>query len=101
MQWLARDDVPPAKCLFTFGLLPGYIDAAQPPTKRKPFSSIRGQQWSHTVQMLVPVESLEAVRQELARQTNTAGDIHYAKVIMTLGDVLAGEFFNVHVKQGG
>lgn len=100
MQWLVRDDVPPAKCLFTFGLLPRYIDAAQPPSKRKPFASIRGQQWSHTAQVVVPGESLEAVHRELARQRETAGEMRYAKVIMTLGDVLAGDFFNVYVKQG-
>ena len=102
MQWLGRDDVPPAKCLFTFGLLPRHIDATQPPTKRKPFSSIRGQQWSHAAHALVPAESLVAVRQELARlrTATAAGEVRYAKVIMALGDVLAGDFFNVYVKQG-
>jgi len=52
---LAKNDTPTEKCLFTHGPLPAYIDETQPPTKRKPFSSLLAPKWYHSVRRaLVP-----------------------------------------------
>lgn len=46
------NDQPSAKCYVTHGSLPSYIDPAQPPTKKKPFSTILGHTFAHTVSLL-------------------------------------------------
>lgn len=97
MQWLARNDTPPAKCFFSHGTLPNYVDTAQPPTRRKPFTTIVDQRWSHTVQMLLPVELLDFVQQKIQQ---LAAGFCYAKVKMSLSGLISGEFFGVYIKKG-
>lgn len=97
MQWLTRDDYEPAKCFFAHGTLPAFVDLAQPPTKRKPWSSIQSYRWIHTVNIVAPEEARAALERLLSGE---AGEIRYAKVKMSLTDVLTGDFFNVYIKQG-
>ncbi|KAI9670528.1 MAG: hypothetical protein M1831_005748 [Alyxoria varia] len=93
-----KDEKPPPKNFFTHGILPGYIEAEQLPTKKKPFSTIWGLRWLHTVDILLPVELREAVQKELAAWK--VEELRYAKVIMSLGDIVEGDFFNEYVKKG-
>jgi len=46
---IGKDQGPDAKCYFTHTLLPQYVDDKQPPTKRKPFATILGHSFVHTV----------------------------------------------------
>ena len=42
------DRVKP-KCYFTQATLPAFVDHGQPPMKKKPFSTVSKQTYSHTV----------------------------------------------------
>lgn len=95
LPWL-RDDRPSPKCIYTRTALPSYVDQAQPPQKRKPFSSIRGLAWAHTVDLNIPTEISQLLETEITRLNN----LRYAKVIMKLVDVLEGDFFNEYIKKG-
>ena len=46
---IGADSKPAEKCYVTHGPLPAYIDPKQPPTKRRPFSTILNHTFSHTV----------------------------------------------------
>lgn len=48
---IGKEEATKAKCYFTHSTLPQYIDDSQPPTKRKPFSSILAQPYSHSVSL--------------------------------------------------
>lgn len=45
-----------AKCYFAHTVLPHFIDNQQPPTKRKPFSTINAQAFNHTVSPLLMIK---------------------------------------------
>ncbi len=94
---LAKTDEPPSKCLFTHGRIPAFVDESQPPTKRKPFSSILAQKWSHTVDLILPAELLDAMESKLE---GDKGCVRFAKVMMSLEQVVEGDFFNTYVKKG-
>ena len=49
MFGFGKDDAVASKCYFTHGTLPKYIDPEQPPASKKPFSTIMGQAFTHTV----------------------------------------------------
>ncbi|KAK4962230.1 hypothetical protein LTR28_004627 [Elasticomyces elasticus] len=81
MSFFQAETTPRPKCYFTHNVLPAYIDEKQPPTKRKPFSSIIAQPFSHTVGMrilccvdrtnarkvdlLLPAELYDTIREKL------------------------------------
>ncbi|KAF2137531.1 uncharacterized protein K452DRAFT_321764 [Aplosporella prunicola CBS 121167] len=92
-----KDATPAPKCYFTHATLPDHIDPQQPPTKKKPFSLISSQPFSHTADLILPEEVYEAVKQELG---GNAGTFHYAKVTMSLGEIISGDFFNQYIKTG-
>ena len=48
-------DLDRAVCYFLHSSLPQYIDDAQPPTKRKPFSTILSHPFNHSVSRLLPI----------------------------------------------
>ncbi len=94
---LAKTDLPPSKCHFTYGRIPPFVDESQPPTKRKPFSSILAQKWSHTVDLILPAELRDAMESNLE---GDKGCVRFAKVMMALEQVVEGDFFNTYVKKG-
>ncbi|KAK4999082.1 hypothetical protein LTR66_001799 [Elasticomyces elasticus] len=113
MSFFQAETTPRPKCYFTHNVLPAYIDEKQPPTKRKPFSSIIAQPFSHTVGMrilccvdrtnarkvdlLLPAELYDTIREKLHGDACT---LKYARVNMKLGELIEGDFFNHYIKTG-
>ncbi|OCK74639.1 hypothetical protein K432DRAFT_310335 [Lepidopterella palustris CBS 459.81] len=93
----SKQDGPSSKCYFTHSILPNYIDPAQPSTKKKPFSTFLSQPFTHTADLILPEEIYELIRKELDGQIGTA---HYARVYMSLGAVIARDFFTEYIKKG-
>lgn len=94
---LAKNDRLPSKAHFTHGRLPPFVDDSQPPTKRKPFSSILALKWSHTIDLILSAELRDAVQSIFE---GDKGVLRYAKVIMSLGQIIEGDFFDTYVKTG-
>lgn len=108
-----------AKCYFSHGVM-GHIDPSQPPaiesvpaslssskpaskpsapntaTKlKKPWSSIQSLGFVSQLELVVPQSSADIVQKTLA-----SARPRYARVVMTLGQVLEGAFFTEYVKAG-
>ncbi|KAL1634955.1 hypothetical protein SLS56_002038 [Neofusicoccum ribis] len=47
--------------------------------------------------LILPEEIYELIKQEL---DGAAGTFHYARVIMSLGEIIDGDFFNHYIKTG-
>ncbi|CAD6587543.1 MAG: hypothetical protein ASARMPREDX12_002930 [Alectoria sarmentosa] len=77
--------------------LPPYVDPQQPPSKRKPFSTILNQPFTHTVQLILPQELYDVVWKEVETKIS---NIQYSRVIMSLSELLEGDFFNMYIKTG-
>ncbi|KAG8625628.1 hypothetical protein KVT40_006029 [Elsinoe batatas] len=94
---IGKDTGPVPKCLFSHNLLPRTIDDQQPPTKRKPFSSILDSPFNHTVDVIVPEHDHANFAEKLRR---TTGGWRYARVYLKLKDLIEGEFFDQYIKTG-
>ncbi|KAH8598793.1 ribonuclease P 40kDa subunit-domain-containing protein [Bisporella sp. PMI_857] len=85
-----------SKCIVTHGTM-GHIDPKQPPTKRKPFASLLNQHFIQKVEVILPEWLYEIVKDgfftDRAKPT-------YSRVILPLGALLEGEFFNEYIKRG-
>jgi ribonuclease P/MRP protein subunit RPP40 len=92
----AESTTPGPKCYFTHSLLPPYIDPIHPPNKKQPFATISKQRFSHTLDLILPEEIYTLIADELRSKTV----LHYALVYMKLGELIASEFFNTHIKTG-
>jgi ribonuclease P/MRP protein subunit RPP40 len=93
----ASNDAVDPKMHVSHGLLPPYIDAGQPPTKRSPWCQIQKISFIHTLTMLMPDEMYEIIWNALDAEVKK---IKYAKVIMKLQEVLEGDFFTEYIKKG-
>jgi len=49
------------------------------------------------VDLLLPAELLQVVQQEIVSQL---GNWQYAKVMMSLGEIIEGDFFTEYIKKG-
>ncbi|KAK7995238.1 hypothetical protein PG990_014011 [Apiospora arundinis] len=85
-----------SKCFTTYGTM-SYPDPKQLPSKGKPWSVLLAQDFIHKVDVIVPAESVDKIKEKLS---NDAFAPKYSRVIMTLGDVLAGQFFTQYIKIG-
>ncbi|MCJ1368302.1 hypothetical protein MMC16_007444 [Acarospora aff. strigata] len=94
---IGADSKPAEKCYVTHGPLPAYIDPKQPPTKRRPFSTILNHTFSHTLDLTVPEELFEIVWKDISSKLD---NIQYSRVILPLSALLQGDFFNVYIKSG-
>ncbi|GAB7348549.1 hypothetical protein MBLNU459_g6942t1 [Dothideomycetes sp. NU459] len=94
---IGKDGVSAAKCCFSHTILPHYIDDNQPPTKRKPFSTILSQPFNHTLEIIAP-ESSSAILQAAISKANSKQQ--YARVHLKLKEILTGDFFNHYIKTG-
>ncbi|KAF2717749.1 hypothetical protein K431DRAFT_232368 [Polychaeton citri CBS 116435] len=94
---IGSDDGPKPKCFFHNSQLPSFINHEQPPTKKRPFSIILDQAFSHCLDVVVPSEVALAL-QEAVTQEKAA--LQYARVHMKLGDIIEGDFFNTYIKSG-
>lgn len=113
-----------AKCFFSHGVM-GHIDAAQPPAieaipptqlpsepstasvpntakrLKKPWSSIQSLNFVSQLELVVPQASADLIQRTLAERTSaSSAQPKYARVVMTLGQVLDGAFFTEYVKAG-
>ncbi|EFR03702.1 hypothetical protein MGYG_06699 [Nannizzia gypsea CBS 118893] len=85
------------KCLVSIGNLPVFVDPAQPPQKRAPFSAILGHAFNHKVELILPREVHESTWSSILG----AVEPHkYARVIFPLSALLEGEFFTKYIKIG-
>ncbi|KAL0261049.1 hypothetical protein SLS55_004743 [Diplodia seriata] len=78
-------------------MLGEHMSDKHPPTKKKPFNTILAQPFSHTADLMLPDEVYEVIRQELDA---AAGKFHYARVYLSLGEIIDGDFFNHYIKTG-
>jgi len=101
---LLKSDRKPQKCQITSSALPTFVDPYQPPQKPAPFNALRALKWCHTIDVLLPAELRDIIQQTEARELELSRlekqNDRYAKVIMKLGEVLEGDFFNEYVKKG-
>ncbi len=68
---------------------------------RKPWSSIQSLGFVGQVDLLVPRSCADAVQRKLAEREAATAQPQYARVVMTLGQVLEGAFFKEYIKAGG
>lgn len=113
---LNKDEKPHPKCYFTSSSLAAYIDHAQIPRKKKPFSTILAHTFTHTVslrslstkgsisdpthQLDITLPSPGAETLQKALSNGKDGTLRFAKVYMKLEDILTGDFFNTYIKSG-
>jgi ribonuclease P/MRP protein subunit RPP40 len=93
------DSAPDTKIYFSHSVLPSYIDPQNVSTKKKPFSAFNKQKYSHSVDLILPEEIYELVKNELDRVDSPAR-AQYARVHMKLGEIIESEFLNTYIKQG-
>lgn len=104
------------KCFVTYGTM-SYPDPDQLPTKAKPWSTLLSQDYVHKVRelsfdealsqqhahtyqidLILPEALLRLVKEKIL--DDTARIPSYQRVIMTLGQVLEGDFFTQYIKIG-
>lgn len=103
-----------SKCFVTYGVM-GHLDPKQPPSKGKPWLTLASQDFVHSVRvsliiflgeiiwltrlkvdLIVPAEAYDAVQEALANRPAP----EFRRVVMSLREVLGGEFFTDYVKKG-
>ncbi|KAI0914973.1 ribonuclease P 40kDa subunit-domain-containing protein [Ustulina deusta] len=85
------------KCFITYGIM-SYPDTNQLPTKVKPWSTLLSQDYVHKIDLVLPEELLQLVKERIL--DDPAQIPSYHRVIMTLGQVLEGDFFTQYIKIG-
>ncbi|KND87560.1 Ribonuclease P protein subunit p40 [Tolypocladium ophioglossoides CBS 100239] len=103
-------------CFVTYGTM-GHVDLKQPPQRSEPWMTIAAQDFIHKVprvptsriprpliwltvlkvDLIVPRECYAVLHQKLVEQRQQPC---YARVTMTLGQVLEGDFFTEYIKKG-
>ena len=103
-----------SKCFVTYGTM-GHLDPKQPPSKGKPWATLASQDFVHSVRLfgcfplpsprgliflqvdlIVPAEAYDAVQEAIAKRPAP----EFRSVVMSLREVLAGDFFTEYVKKG-
>ncbi|KAI0421113.1 ribonuclease P 40kDa subunit-domain-containing protein [Xylaria grammica] len=84
-------------CFVTYGTM-SYPNAGQLPAKVKPWNTLLSQDYVHKVDLILPDELLLLVKESILN--NTAQIPSYHRVILTLGQVLEGDFFTQYIKIG-
>ncbi|KAF5022336.1 hypothetical protein F66182_5623 [Fusarium sp. NRRL 66182] len=75
----------------------GHVDTKQAPQKGKPWSATKSLDFIHKVDLILPAEAYDPVREQLADAQKRP---RYSKVVMSLGDILQGDFFTEYIKKG-
>ncbi|KAH9988644.1 ribonuclease P 40kDa subunit [Xylariaceae sp. FL0662B] len=86
-----------SKCFVTYGIM-GHPDPRQIPSKGKPWSALLGQDFVHKVDLVLPEELLELVKNKVVGEPGRL-PVYY-RVTMSLGQVLEGDFFTEYIKIG-
>ncbi|KAF5588698.1 ribonuclease P MRP subunit POP1 [Fusarium pseudocircinatum] len=84
------------KCFVSYGTM-GYLDTKQAPRKGKPWTAVMSLDFIHKVDLILPSEAYDAACQQLSNAQNAP---RYSKVVMSLGDILQGDFFTEYIKKG-
>lgn len=87
------------KCYFTCSVLPAFIDHDQLPNKKRPFSTILDQRFTHSVNIVLPKPKKCGNDLETTLQ-DASYSLQYQSVYMKLCDIIEGEFFNHYIKAG-
>ncbi|KAI1437238.1 ribonuclease P 40kDa subunit [Xylaria sp. CBS 124048] len=85
------------KCFVTYGTM-SHPNASQLPTKVKPWSALLSQDYVHKVDLILPEESLQLIKGGILDDPSRIPS--YFRLIMTLGQVLEGDFFTQYIKVG-
>ncbi|EGD99665.1 hypothetical protein TESG_07006 [Trichophyton tonsurans CBS 112818] len=85
------------KCLISIGNLPVFVDPAQPPQKRAPFSAVHGHAFNHKVELILPRDVHEAAWSSILGEVKSH---QYARAIFPLSGLLEGDFFTKYIKIG-
>ncbi|KAI8623657.1 ribonuclease P 40kDa subunit [Xylariaceae sp. FL1651] len=85
------------KCFVTYGTM-GYPDPKQLPHKAKPWNTLLSQDYVHKVDLILPEELLHLIKDNILNDVTRVP--YYHRVIMTLGQVLEGDFFTQYIKIG-
>ncbi|KAL2019304.1 hypothetical protein VTK56DRAFT_9771 [Thermocarpiscus australiensis] len=85
-----------SKCYVTYGVM-GHLDPKQPPSKGKPWATFTSQDFVHRADLIVPQEMFDVVQAKLVRDRPAP---EFKRVIMSLHDILSGEFFAEYIKKG-
>ncbi|RYP18425.1 hypothetical protein DL765_003937 [Monosporascus sp. GIB2] len=85
------------KCFITYGTM-GHPDPKQLPVKGKPWSALLAQDFIHEVDLILPQGLVHVVKDKIERESRPAPT--YSRVIMTLGQILEGDFFTEYIKIG-
>ncbi|KAI9840054.1 MAG: hypothetical protein M1819_000247 [Sarea resinae] len=93
----AESDSGGSKCYATHGLLPSFIDWREPPTKKRPLSTMSAQPFTHQVDLLLPEDVYRVIWQEVNSKLDP---VQYSRVILPLSALLEGDFFNSYIKTG-
>ncbi|CVL01470.1 uncharacterized protein FMAN_07762 [Fusarium mangiferae] len=84
------------KCFVSYGTM-GYLDTKQTPRKGKPWTAVMSLDFIHKVDLILPSEAYDAACQQLSNARHAP---RYSKVVMSLGDILQGDFFTEYIKKG-
>ncbi|RMZ68894.1 Ribonuclease P Rpp40 [Pyrenophora seminiperda CCB06] len=93
------DSGPDTKIYFSHSVLPSYIDPQNVSTKKKPFSTFNKQIYSHSLDMILPEEMYELIKDRLEQKDGPAR-AQYARVNMKLEEIIESDFLNGYIKQG-
>ncbi|KAI0160864.1 ribonuclease P 40kDa subunit [Hypoxylon sp. FL1284] len=86
-----------SKCSVTYGVM-SHPDPRKVPSKGKPWSTLLAQDFVHRVDLIFPDEVLQLVRDNIVGNPSRAPTFY--KVIMSLGQILEGDFFTEYTKAG-
>ncbi|TEY56446.1 hypothetical protein BOTCAL_0225g00260 [Botryotinia calthae] len=93
-----KDTKHEQKCYVTHGTM-GHLDPKQPPVKRKPFVNILGHKFINKVEMILPKELYEIMKNGVNGVLAESGPV-YSRVVLPLSALLEGEFFTEYIKKG-
>ena len=92
----AKNEGPKPRCLVTHSKVSNYIDHERPPNKKRPFSTILSQTYSHTLDILLPASAAFSLQ-----ATVDASALTFLKVNMKPHEIISGDFFNTYIKALG
>ncbi|KAF2761668.1 hypothetical protein EJ05DRAFT_496571 [Pseudovirgaria hyperparasitica] len=95
MFQFGKNNKPRSKCYYTQVTGVSYVDADQPPKKKKPYSLFHNHAFSHTMDVALPEEIYTLIHHHLESLT-----LDYSRVFLSLSDILDPPFFNHYIKQG-
>ncbi|KAL2143784.1 hypothetical protein VTI28DRAFT_9999 [Corynascus sepedonium] len=85
-----------AKCYVTYGVM-GHLDPKQLPSKSQPWATLTSQDFVHRADLIIPQEVSESIQGKFFK-TSTGPE--YKRVVLSLHDILTGDFFTEYIKKG-